>query len=448
MSGFRPTLPPPGIDFHVQVANITIPVNSAEVTSGSYGSVGHARFSTSQTLLSASNIDLMALASSSTIVSVDVYAETPTVPHTKIFGGDLLATEWGFDQDMVHVHARDHAGVFVDQKRILARDAKAVTAALTPLSPGQQLNPNGVATMNRSVSQVVTDIANEFGYTPVINMEGGSNVMAGALYGGDHTYMTIPQNLWSILNTLARDTGNEVYTTPDRKLVFGMPGAGLSAIQLMWNMNPGTLPTTWQSPTLQTVALPCANLQITHNPRRNSSFRVLVTSYDPGKAQITLGRATAIGSDLATSSLPEGVSVGAAAQAADNQLLADAKAKNQGISAGNLSHIQLYTFHWDGLTSDDANARAAAIAADIQKRLLLLRCTIDGLPTLTPTQPLTLQGPISSTFLGNVWYVSGFQHKFELPHAGGHRGWSGYTTEIQALDLPSVSLAQTLSSRG
>jgi hypothetical protein len=425
------TTTPTDVKIELHIGDQLIPISSFEVTSGSYGSVGHARAVTSRAMLEGLQIDLLALASSSTIVPFNVYAEAGSVALMKIFDGDLLSSEWEFDSDAVVIHARDHAGVFVDQKRILARDAKAVTAALTPLSPGQQLSPTGVSTINRKVSEVVSDIATQFGYTPTLNMGSGSNVIAGAVYGAsDHAYMTIPQNLWTILNTLARDTGNEVYTTPDRHLVFGVPGAGLPTIQLSYNVPQD----------LASQSLPCASLRVTHNPRRHDTFRVLVTSYDPGKAQTTVGRATFIGDGLAgTGGLSPGVHVGSDALSADKQLLKSAQTK-EGGSSSSLSHVQLYTFHWDGMTNDDASARAAAIANDIAKRLLLLNCHIDGLPSIVPTQKLIVSGPtLPGSFAGNTWYVSGFRHMFVLP-SGGRSPRSGYITEIQALDLPSNAL--------
>ncbi len=431
---FKPTLPP-SLDLHVQVGGTEIIVKSFTVVSGSYGSVGHARFETSQKLLSDFKIDLLEISQSAPLVSVQIFAETPTTPHTKIFDGDLLNTNWDMDRDEVVVHARDHAGVFVDQHRILARDAGALTGALGPLSPGQQLTPAGIATMNRTVAQVVTDIAQQFGYTPVIN-GGTANTPAGAAYGSsDRAYMTIPQNLWSILNTLAKDTGNEVYTTPDRKLVFGPPGVGLPTVNLSWGTGADV-----RLPNL----VPCAQLVFRHQPRRNSTFRVLVISYDPATAQVTEGSATVIGPDLATSAVPAGTYSGAQAGVADKALADDAQTSGYG-SHNNLSHVQLYTFHWDGLTAADCNARAAAIAADITKRLVLLSCTIDGYPTLTPTQKLSVTGNrLNPFFSGNTWFVSGFQHEFSMPGPGHHRGWSGFRTQIQALDLPNNALSGTV----
>lgn len=432
MSG---TAAPTDVRTQVLIGGKSVPMTEFQITSGTYGSVGHATMHTSLQMMKALNIDMVELSSNQTVVPVAIYAAAGSVPTTQIFDGDVLETEWLMDQDTVVVHARDHAGIFVDQKRILARDAKALTEALSPLSPGQTLNPSGVATMNRKVSQVVTDIAQEFGYKPVLNM-GGSDVLSGAAWGGsDHTYMTIPQNLWSILNTLARDTGNEVYTTPKRELVFGTPGAGLETLNLTWGL--------FYDPQAQgDKPHPVANLRITHNPRRNGTFRVLVFSYMASGAQATIGRATFIGSNLATPELPEGLRTGSAAKEADKQLLNSAKTKGLG-SASDLSHVQLYTFHWDGLSNDDADSRAGAIATDIAKRLMMLKCWIDGFPPLLPTQPFIMGGPLPKQFASNQWYVSGFQHKFKMPTIG-RQGSAGLITEIQALDLPAVSLGQGL----
>lgn len=422
----------------MQIGDSVIPVMSFDVTSGSYGSVGHMSMTTSLRMLEGLNIDLVTVSSASTVVPATVYAESGSVSMMQIFDGDVTSTEWDFDSDTVTLRARDHAGIFVDQKRILTRDAPALTQVLTPLSPGQTLTPQGVSTINRKVSQIVTDIASDFGYTPVIRMAQGTDVISGAAYGStDHAYMTIPQNLWSILNTLARDTGNEVYTTPDRKLVFGVPGAGLSTLSLSYKVPVSLISQSGG------LSRPVSGLKIVHNPRRNGTFRVLVVSYDPARAVATIGRATYVGDNLSQSSIKQGIHVGSDAQQVDKQLLQSAQTRGIG-SSSEISHVQLYTFYWDGLTNDDAQARASAIATDISKRLMLMSGRIDGYPTLLPTQPLTLQGPISSTFTGNTWYVSAYTHRFRMPAArSSTRGsWDGFSTHFTSLDLPSTALAQ------
>jgi hypothetical protein len=424
------------------VGGVHIPASGFEVVGGSYGSIGHATVRTSILALETQGVDLVQLTSSAPQVPVTVTVYEGGYPGT-VFGGEATTTEWDFRTDTVTLHSRDWAGVLVDQKRILARDVAPLTAALGPLSPGQNFSASGVSTMNRNVSQVVTDIANQFGFTPVVQMAGGTDVVAGSIYGSaDHVFMTIPQNLWSVLNTLARDTGNEVYVTPDKRLVFGAPGAGLQTLQLSWNL-----------PELQGQSgsfLPCDGLSITHNPRRNNTFRVLVISYDPAKAIVTLGRATYIGDSASQSSsnpalssinVSSGLHTGSDAVQADGALANVAGSKTIG-NTSDLSHIQLYTFHWDGLTADQANARAAAIATDISKRLLLMRCRIDGYPAMVPTQPLTLQGQhIPANMSGNTWYVSGYRHSFVMPTPKSKSG--GFWTEISALDLPNTALASS-----
>lgn len=429
---------PFSVNIQVVVGSVQLPVMSFQVTSGSYGSVGHATITLTISMLDARHIDLVEVSSSGTTVPVAIYAATAGRPPVKIFDGDVLSTEWDFDNDVVTLHARDHAAIFVDQRRILTRDATALVSALQPLSPGQVLTPQGVSTINRKVSQVVADIATDFGYTPVVQMGPGTDITAGASYGGgDHAYMTIPQNLWSILNTLAKDTGNEIYTTPDRRLVFGVPGQGLPTLGLTYKLPPGQGPPG---------SVPVARLVVNHNPRRNGTFRVLVTSYDQARATSTIGRATYIGSNLSSPGLPEGLRVGSDAQAADGQLLKDAATKGEG-SPRDLSHVQLYTFHWDGMTNEDANSRAGAIATDISKRLLLMAGRLEGTPELRPTQPIQVSAnTLSPVFTRNTYYVSGYTHRFTMPGEGSGRGgrWDGFYTDFHSLDLPSTALAGTV----
>jgi hypothetical protein len=419
------------LDIRVQIGGQDIPVTQFEASSGSYGSVGSASLRTSISEMAAIGTDMVDLAGSATLVPVTIY-----VGGTQIFDGDLLEMEWDMETDSIIVHARDHAAVFVDQKRILTRDANAVTAAIGPLSPGQKDNPTGISTMNRKVSQVVADIAEQFGYTPRINMGDGTDVMVGSQWGsGDHVYMSIPQSLWMVLNTLARDTGNEIYTTPKRELVFGPPGDGLDTLNFVWNV--GFDPTTGDP-----TAHPCGDLKIDHKPRRNGTFRVLVFSYSPGTATATIGRATVIGDNQSSDSIKQGIYGGDDAKKADSQLLSAAKTKGTGTSS-DLSHVQLYTFHWDGSPTADANARAVAIATDIAKRLMLLSCYVDIIPSLTPTQPFIVGGPLPTQFSGNTWYATSFRHRFTMPGSGrGHR--DGLITQIQALDLPSAALGGTV----
>lgn len=409
------------------IGGTNVPISGFDVTSGSYGSIGSATMTTSLRRMDELGVDLVAIGTAS--AQVPIYITVSSDGQLgNVFGGEFMASDWDFHNDRITVHARDFAGVLVDQKRVLTRDVVPLTQALAPLSPGQNLSAAGISTMNRNVSQVVTDIANEFGFAPVVNMQSGTDTKAGAIYGSsDHVFMTIPQSLWSVLNTMARDTGNEVYVTPDKKLVFGPPGAGLTPIQFSWNTQKGP------------GIIPIADLTVSHKPRRNSTFRVLVISYDPAKAVTTLGRATYVDVNLSSKTVKEGLHSGQDAVAAD-KALANASGNKQTGSQSTLSHVQLYTFHWDGLTADAANARAAAIATDITKRLFLAQFRIDGYPLLLPTTPFTFTGPqVPSAMAGNNWYVTAYRHSFRIP--SGRGGGGGFTTSITGLDIPSVNLA-------
>lgn len=410
------------------IGGVSVPVSGCDVIGGSFGSIGSATVTSSLRMMRIQKIDIFEIGGSTS--QVPVYITVGSDSQTSnIFGGEFVHSEWDFASDTLTVHMRDWAGVLVDQKRVLTRDVAPITQALQPLAPGQNLSAAGVSTMNRLVSQIVTDIAGEFGFTPVVNMQSGTDVKAGAIYGSaDHVFMTIPQSLWSVLNTLARDTGNEVYVTPDKKLVFGPPGAGLDRLKFSWN-----------EPKVDQI-IPVSNLQVTHQPRRNSTFRVLIISYDPAKATTTIGRATMVDANLAAKRATAGLHVGTDAVSVDSALAKGDTSGGSGLGSDrSLTHIQLYTFHWDGLTTDAANARAAAIATDIAKRLLLANFTIDGFPELRPTQSLTITGSdLPDPVSGNVWYVSGYRHSWRLP---GGRSGSGFQTHISALDIPSVGLA-------
>ena len=429
------------IDLWCSIGGKSIPINQLSVTTGSYGSVGHATMSTDISMLDNVKVDLVKVASEGTQVPVSISVFYNKFNETSIFGGEFLRASWNFDADTVTINARDWAGVLVDQRRVLTRDVKPLTQILQPLAVGRDPEV-GISTMNRQVSQVVTDIANAYGFKPVINMREGSDVPAGAIYGSqDHVFMTIPQSMWSVLNILAKDTGNEVYVTPDKRLVFGEPGAGLPTVQLSWRTPIGQVLRSQANPN-PAGPVPCRDLVIDHNPRRNSTFRVLVISYDPASAKTVIGRATYVGDNMASAGAPIGLNIGSAAASADKSLANDAQTKGYG-SISRLSSVQLYTFHWDGLTVETANARAGAIATDIAKRLLLMNCRIDGYPLLRPTQKLQLYAPsISSQFSGNTWYTCGINHTYRMPGNRGRDTLSGFWTTIQALDVPSVALGQ------
>lgn len=448
------------INVVVTVGGQPIPIDKFTVTGGSYGSVGHAEISTSRQALIAAKIDLISMAAASpgylpVTISANTNSQpmlatgnplasllksaipnspapsaaTPSPPASSpavagvigpvktntgspnVFAGEYVSASWMYDRDEVTIHCRDYAGVLVDQKRVLTK----LSGAAAVLAPGQVAGAGGVSTQNQTITQIVTSISKLFGFIPVLHLQDGNNPTIGTLYGSDDiVFSTRPQSMWAILNKLALDLGYEVYVTPKRELVFGLAGVGTTPIKMSYNL---------QKPGAGTI--PCMNLEIDHNPRRNSSFRVLVISYDPGKAQLTMGRATAVGSNLSgtgSQKVQAGIWTGTNAQTIDTQF--------QGAG----SQIPLYTFHIDGLTQSQAQTRAIAIANDIQRREMTIKATIDGFPHIYPGQQLAVAGNVDAAVAGKTFYVSSFHHTFSVPKKAAI-GQGGFMTHIQGLNI-------------
>ena len=414
------------------VAGQKIPVLAFDVTGGCYGSVGHATITTSAKALSGLGIDLFALtASAGGVVPVYLYAWTGTAAdptNQPIFGGEYVSTHFDIDQDTVEINARDWAGLLVDQKRVLTTVGAGVEAVLTPLAIGKNPTAAGVSNENQQLSQIATSIAREFGMTPVINLPGGANPKIGALYGAsDQTFMPAPQSLWAIVNQLARDTGNVVFVTPTKQLYFGVPGGMGPQLTFSYDINP-----------LAAGNIDCKNAHVAHHPRRNSTFRVLVISYDPARRQATLGQATAIGRNFAgQGGMAPGVYSGSQAAAANTSLASEKK----GVS---VTQIPLYTFHVDGLTADQTTTKAASIATDIAKREITLRHQCDIIPAgLVPSQKLQIVGGVKvPSFTSNVtFFVSGYTHRFRMPKVEHGSGDAGLITQVQSLNIPAEGIA-------
>jgi hypothetical protein len=406
----------------LQIGGTAVPMFRAVIQGGSHGSTGHATMTTSRTMLAQQGIDLLELAQDApTILPVDIYL-THDGGRFHLFGGEYLKANWRFKADSVSIHARDWSGLLVDQKRVLTSILGGNVGAL---APGEVAGP-GVSTMNQPLSKLVTAVANQFGLTPDLRLSSnpGSDPEIGTIFGagGDTILTAVPQSLWGILMRLARDTGNEVYTTPDKHLVFGAPGAGLEPLTFCWKQNPP-----------QGDALPLLDLNIEHNPRRNLTFRVLVLSYDPTARQTTKGQAYVIGSDRATGG---GGVVRAGAWSGAN-----ASAIQSSFGSGNASKknaIPLYTFHVDGLTQAQARLRAQSIATDIAKRELIVHGEADIVPGMAPSQPVTLDGDIDAGFLSHQYYVTGYTHTFNMPQGGGGSRAAELDTSFMLLDVQPV----------
>lgn len=396
------------------VGGVPVPLTAFHTTLGTYGSVGHCDVTTSRSLLRAANVDLVAIsAAAPQSLEVGLSVILDGVP-VKLFGGEYVSARWDIPSDTIDIHCRDFAGLLVDQKRVLSTVARS---AATALAPGQNENRSSISNQNQPLGDLVTAIAKMFNMTPILHLSGGNNPTVGSILGSSDTvFMPTPRSLWGILNRLARETGYEVHTTPQRELVFGTPGAGLVPLNLCWNVPtppPGFLP----------IRPP---FNVLHNPRRNLSFRVLVLSYDPAKSQTTRGEAYVVGTNVSTGGSSK-IKAGAW-QGADAATITNSLSANQGRL-----QIPLYTIRVDGLTQDQAVTKANAIAADIAKRELIVNATLDLVPAIVPLQPFNLFGDVEPEFAGHKYFINGASHVYRMPDSGSGDGMVG--TRITGLDV-------------
>lgn len=400
-----------------------VPTSDFTVTGGAYGSTGSLVSSTSFPALAAAGVDLVALSIANPgSLPVDLYITLATGRNVHLFSGEYLTGDFNYNADSVTVHARDWSGPLVDQKRALTSLVKASKAA-----PAPEENPSGVSTQNQKLSQIVTQIAEQFSLTPDIRLNANvSNADAdyGSIFGDttDTILTTVPQSLWGVLTRMARQSGNIVYVTPEKHLVFGEAGAGLAPLLFTWRMTSG--------------GLPLLTLRFTHNPRRNLTFQVLVKSYDPTAQQLTNGQAFVIGSDYS----PDGtdtVHAGAWGGAAASQI-------SSSLGSSKKKAIPIYTYHVDGLTASQAQSRAEAIANDIAKRELIVEGTGDLVPDMAPGQQVRVRGKINAEFAAHTYYVTAFHHRFRI----GREGPSGQLeTSFAALDRQPEGKGKAVSTK-
>jgi hypothetical protein len=402
-----------------------IPVMSFTVNGATYGSTGSLDAMSSTKALDNIGFDLVAASIASPgSLPIDVYATIGDVDY-HLFSGEYVTGDYDYDGATVAIHARDWAGPLVDQKRVLT---SLIGGSGGAEAPDESSSSSGVSTQNQMLSKVVTAIAKQFSLTPVLNLASGSDSEVGAQFGNStDTIMTAtPQSLWGILSKLARQSGNVVYVTPEKNLVFGTPGAGLPTLNLVWGQT-----------TLGDGVVPVKGLTFTHNPRRNLTFRVVVLSYNPTTAQTTKGEAYVIGSGQSTTggaTVKAGAWSGASAQQITNAIGSGSKSKKNAIP--------LYTFHADGLTAAQAQARATAIAADIAKRELVVKCNTDVIPGLSPSQSATIMGNINAEFASHTYYVTGYSHVFKLMRGGTS---SQFDTTMSLLDQQPAGTGKAVS---
>lgn len=396
-----------------KIAGTVIPITGFDVHGASVGHAGHMTATTSRTMLKQIGFDLPQKAvDASGLLEVDAFVSIDGAV-TQIFGGEYIGANFKYKASTVTIRARDWSGPLIDQKRILT---SLIGGNTGPLTVAEADSPAGVNTQNQKLSQLVTAIARQFSLTPDLRLSSdpGSDPVVGTIFGNtnDTIFSPQPQSLFGILTRLARDTGNIVYTTPQKHLVFGEPGAGLPTLNFFWKTNP-----------VPPGGVPLDDLEIDHNPRRNMSFNVVVLSYDPTLGQLTKGKAYVIGSNFSTS---EGATVKAGSWSGpQSQQISSALS-----SSKKNNKIPLYTFHIDGLTAAQAQVKAMAIAADIAKRELIATVDANFIPVIAPSNPAKIGGDVEATFTSHDYFVTAYSHSYKV----GQRGEGTFDTTAKLLD--------------
>lgn len=388
-----------------QVGGLPFPLTAYTVDSGVKGSGGHCNIWTTPEALAAGKVDLLALSEQAPqSLPVDIFL-TIGSDRYHLFGGEYVKAQWNYDLGEIEIHCRDWTSVLMDEKRVLTKGS-------------------GVETQNQTLDQMVTSVAKDYGLKPKITVSSNGNPVLGAQFGSsDRTYWTQPQTAWSTLTRLARENGYEVHVTPDKELVFNTAGEG-DTIQLCYGV----------SPPIPNGVIPCWGLQIEHNPKRNKSFQVKVKSYDPTTAQLTSGESVVVGDDIDGNgeTINAGAWSGSKAQQVD-----DALGSTTGAGTSRVGKIPVYSFRTDGLTADQAQARADAIAGDIAKRQFILSASVLSAPTIQGGQILRISGPtIHPVFAANPFFVDSFTHTMKMTEGKDHN--AEFSTKIKALDTPDA----------
>jgi phage protein D len=316
------------------IAGIDVPLVSARCTLSSQSAMGTAEATTSLGLLANSGIDLITASQTADGATFDLWGYYDNSKNL-LFSGVVDSCDGNFGEDEITIRGRDHAASLADGRQTVA-----------------SLNFR-----NQTIGQIVTQIANKFGLTPLVTDPG---VMAGPLMNGENFYGPHPQTYWAIIQTLADQVGYEAYVTPDQTLYFG-PEQDKSAINVNFGADPHS-----------GAENPLLSLAFTYNPRNNSNITVKVISSMPQQANYVLATATAkqlqVGSDQRKpTALLEGRGL---------------RVNRQGSSGGIAAPKSVYYIFAPGMSPDQAQAKAQSAADDLAKRQIIIDGTLEGLPSL------------------------------------------------------------------
>ncbi|HEY9678683.1 MAG TPA: hypothetical protein V6C76_11780 [Drouetiella sp.] len=380
------------IDCYFVFDNTYLPMLNASVSKASNGSQSTVRGKTSITMLQMQGVDIFQSAQSATGAPVEVYVVIDG-QSSKLFGGTIDEFEPDFDNDSITFSGRDYASSIVDTKE----------------------TTSSVDYKNQTIGQMVTNIANKFGYTPKVTDPG---IMAGAQMYDDSAYMPHGQQYWTMLQDLARQCGYECFVTDNKELFFGTTdSAGGNDVTV--NHAPDVSNST-------DVENPICDLKPVYQPGRNSNIRVIVVSHHPVKVTQRI-----------KSSYQGNPFKGRAPKSNKDYLIG--KSNTSGTQSAKSGGTQpsdkpAVVVRKDGLTQERADALAQSIAKDIAKRQLVLKgkCPM-GLPDAQVHSKLTLkEGGIDLLGFANADYViASLDHEWDAESGS-------FVTSVTALNHPEV----------
>jgi hypothetical protein len=322
-------------------------------------------------------------------------------PVQPIFGGDLDAMTWDFDKDELTVEGRDFSGRLRDWKPVFDASVSHMTPTQLATRVAKKMNLTINIPTQLPTEASVGSLLYEVGVAAVpgiVNPLGGSGVMP--------TFWSRPQEVWALLNLLARAVGWDVHTTYDGTLYFGPP------------QYTGTVPKifTYRAPP-GTNVVPIRNLQVLHQPHRYGTFKVIIRSYHGPTLVNSTATAVHVGAPFTTPTaklVMAGVYTNAASLSSE---IEDGKPN--------------YIYYIPNILLPQLTQLSMAATFDLAKRLYIVEGQIDGDPTILPQMPVQLNEGVVGCLQG---YADIPLHLVSVNHV--YSMSEGYLTHIKAWYAP------------
>ncbi len=394
---------------NIEIGGYTLPSFEWTVDAASYGQLSHSTVRTTISALQRYKINVPSLNGASSRVPAKI-----TMNGQTIFGGTYRHGFFDFDRDEAEFFLRDYAAILFDTKRSIA-----------------DIKYDGV-----TVKEFISNLTEEFGNVPGgltgVNIDIESNPLVGTVFAqtglvqGGSSMSTYPRPIWDLIVLIAKWIGANVFTTPEGILNFIQTPKNPIIQQYTWMQGPDQAVDV----TTRNVQFnPILKLNVMHQPENNQNFNVVVISHTQNDVQWTSQTTTAIGEDFGDTGIKPKLYSGADG------------VKVQSLLSSRGLGIPTYYFPIDGLTADQAQSRADAIASEYAKRLYVVNAVVDGNPEIRPLQQFLINEGEAGSLIGfaqKPLYISGVRHSFSMPQ-GDSLAHDGFQTTIKNLTLPPTS---------